>query len=119
MGQGGTIKALMQLLNQSAIVDATVTGPELDVGAMEDFVADLDVVEDSAGTSLVASIEDSFDGGTTWRTWIAFASLGVTGNEQLAAPRPPSGLIRGKAVGVTGSWTAIIRLSGNPKGGAR
>ena len=86
----------------------------LDMALQRDFVAELLVDETAAGTSIDVIIQDSFDGGVTWHTWITFAQLGVDGTEVVAATRPPGGEIRANYTIDGGTWSVRVLVSSNP-----
>ena len=99
-----------------AAIALTESGAAFDVGGYQDLIAEARCGVKTGGTSLTVVLEDSFDGGVTWNSWIAFTAWTASSGIEVKAPtRPPGPLVRYTATEVGGgSWANVtIRLAGN------
>jgi len=109
------VKVLLLNTSKGAIA-ATESGAPFEVGNYQDLVGEARVGVKTGGTSLTVVLEDSFDGGVTWNSWIAFTAWTASTQAEVKAPtRPPGPLVRYTATEVGGgSWADVkIRLAGN------
>ena len=114
-----SIRTVLQLDNVTGATSVThaspgVAGDAHDAAQLRDLVAELVATETVGGGTLDATIEDSFDDGTSWNTWVSFTQLSASGRQVIAPTRPPGGLVRSRGlVPTAGTWAYRVKLSGN------
>jgi len=79
----------------------------LELGRLTDFAAELQILAGSGGNCTV-TLQDSFDDGLTWNSWVAF-SVATGAAQQVVAPtRNPGAMVRTQiVVGAGGSGFSV------------